>query len=239
MRDFENTGIHSPTGIRIDGHHNIVQMEVRNEKKDRIFMDQPQASQGEVATGLSQDLATRFSTLYEKPYVVPFSNVSPQMPERAVGVKVGEGTAVQDIRPLKVDVSKMTTEPYKIDRIDEATQPQDLTKSYEKTPLPDTVTPTKPFPEKSSGAFEPDPVFPAQTPAEYKASEKIPISIEYNEKNKIYEVTYDDGSKKKLDMKRTDDKKLYKQLTGREYVVGQSPSKGYKSAMKSVLEGKK
>lgn len=258
MRDFENTGIHAPVGIKIDGHHNIVQMETRNEKKDRTeIIEPPMPSQGEVATGQAPDLATKYSTIYEKPYMIPFSNMSPQMPERAVGVKLGEGTAVQDIRPLKVDVSTMTNEPMKtdrydrsaydllkttIDRIDVPTGTQDLTKSYEKTPLPDTVTPTKPIPEPTFGSFETDPLFPAQTPVEYKASEiesKKPISIEYNNKKRIYEVTYDDGSKKNLKMSRATDRKLYKQLTGMEYVKGQSPSKGYKSAMKSLLGEKK
>jgi hypothetical protein len=237
MRDYSNSGLVAPSGVTIKGHHNIVQMETRNEKKDRFeIMEQPQASQGEVATGLSQDLATKYSTIYEKPYVVPFSNVSQQMPERAVGVKVGEGTAVsEDIRPLKVYVNPLRNEPSKTDKIDEPTGIQEFTKSYEKTPLPDTVEPAKPLPEPTFGSFETDPLFPAQTPAEYKQSERIPMSIEYNNKKRAYEVTYDDGSRRTLKMSRAGDKKLYKELTGRDYVPGQSPSKGYKSAMKSLL----
>lgn len=229
MRDYSNSGLVAPSGVTIKGHHNIVQMETRNEKKDRFeIMEQPQASQGEVATGLSQDLATKYSTIYEKPYVVPFSNVSPQMPERAVGIKLGEGSAVsEDIRPLKVDVSKVSTEPYKTDRIDVPTSVQDFTKSYEKTPLPDTVTPTKPIPEPTFGSFETDPLFPAQTPVEYKASE-----IKYEEPFRIVEergayILKDakGTTVKRMNMKTKEDRETYEKIIGEPYRKGESPSK--------------
>lgn len=231
MRDFENTGIHSPTGIRIDGHHNIVQMEVRNEKKDKIFMEQPQASQGEVATGQAPDLATRYSTIYEKPYQIPFSNISPQMPERSVGVKLGEGTAVPDIRPLttNVYVNPLRNEPSKTDMIDVPTQTQDLTKSYGETPQPDIVTPTKPIPE-ATGAFETDPLYPAQTPEEYSAS-VVKQEIVYNKTTKKNEL-YEDGFKiRDLDMRTTRDKELYRQL---KIVPAVRQSK--KSILKNIKE---
>ena len=243
MRDYSNSGLVAPSGVTIKGHHNIVQMETRNEKKDRFeIMEQPQASQGEVATGLSQDLATKYSTIYEKPYVVPFSNVSQQMPERAVGVKVGEGTAVsEDIRPLKVYVNPLRNEPSKTDKIDEPTGIQEFTKSYEKTPLPDTLEPAKPLPEPTFGSFETDPLFPAQTPAEYQESEiaksRTGMSLVYNNKKRVYELIDKDGNfVRNLKMSRAGDKKLYKEITGKEYVKGSSPSKGYKSAMKSLFE---
>ncbi len=240
MRDYSNSGLHTPVGVTITGHHNIVQMETRNEKKDRFEIIEPQVSQGEVATEQAPDLATKYSTIYEKPYMIPFSNMSPQVPERAVGVKLGEGTAVsENIRPLTTTVPPLKNEPFKTDGIDVPTSVQDFTKSYEKTPIPDVVTPSKPLPEPTFGAFETDPLYPAQTAEEYKQSERIPMSIEYNNKRRAYEVIYDDGSRKTLKMSRAGDRKLYKEITGRDYVKGQSPSKGYKSAMKSLLEGKK
>lgn len=242
MRDFENTGIHAPVGIKIDGHHNIVQMETRNEKKDRTeIIEPPIPSQGEVATGQASDLATRYSTIYEKPYQIPFSNISPQMPERSVGIKLGEGTGVQDIRPLKVDVSKISTEPYKTDSIDVPSSVQDFTKSYEKTPLPDTVTPTKPIPEPTFGSFETD-----QEPIQEEIrqepiiNERIGVSIVFNNKKRIYELYDKEGNFiRNLKMSKAKDRKVYQEITGREYVKGQSPSKGYKSAMKSLLGEKK
>jgi hypothetical protein len=234
MRDYSNSGLHTPIGVTIKGHHNIVQMETRNEKKDRFeIMEHPQASQGEAATGQAPDLATRYSTLYEKPYVVPFSNISPQMPERAVGVKLGEGTAVTNIRPLTTEpVVSKSLEPSKTDGIDVPTAPQDMTKSFEKTPLPDTTAPTQPIPEPTFGSFETDPLYPAQTPAEYQLSQikyKEPLSIVVKKKGKKtkWELIDADGAFiKNLNMTTKEDRAIYEKVFGEPYRTGQSPTKG-------------
>jgi hypothetical protein len=230
MRDYSNSGLISPNGVRIIGHHNIVQMETRNEKKDRFeIMEQPQVSQGEVATGQEQDLATKYSTIYEKPYMIPFSNVSPQIPERAVGIKLGEGTAVsENIRPLTTTyVNPMRNEPSKTDKIDVPTGVQDFTRSYEKTPIPDTVSPTTPYPTPfEPPPFEADVLFPGQTAEEYQRSEinksaekkskkddRLGLSIRYNEKTKRQELRNRTGEFiRNLNMRTREDKDLYLEI---------------------------
>lgn len=235
MRDYSNSGLVSPNGITIKGHHNIVQMETRNEKKDRFeIVEQPQASQGEVATGQAPDLATRYSTLYEKPYIVPFSNMSPQMPERSVGVRLGEGTGVsENIRPLTTTIPPPRNEPFQtnreaynnlqqlIDNIDVPTAPQDFTRSYEKTPQPDTTIPTQPIPEPAP--FEPDTLYPAQTPEEYRKSNlKDDRYFKYNEKKKKWEIWNADGYSSTPDMRKRENLRLYETLEGRPF-RGQQP----------------
>jgi hypothetical protein len=252
MRDYSNTGLISPTGLTIKGDNNIVQMHTRNEKKDR-FEIQKEESQGEIQMPQQMDIPTRFSTIYEKPYTVPFSNVSPQISERSVGVKMG---VEENIRPLSWYVNPLRNEPLKVDRIDEPTTMQEFTRSYDKTPLPDTVIPITPYPEPSGAfPFQADPNFPAQTQEEYKESELITqpsvstistedgtkkekdfskgvrISQNRNNKGQVIKGAYILYDKKnrplgKLDMRKKSDREIYERITGEPYRTGNSPSKG-------------
>lgn len=242
MRDNINTGIHNT--LRIEGDNNVIQQRI--EKKDKTEIPVP--SQGQVAPS-QPDFATKYSTIYEKPYQIPFSNLSPQMPERAIGVQLGQGTAVEDIRPLRTYVNPLRNEPVGsdktayndlknlIDGIDVPTIAQDFTQSYEKTPgEPDTVIPTKSTPEPTGEfAFDTDPLFQAQTPEEYQASE-IPATpkLKYGEprykitqKGKKLELRDADGNfLRNMKMSRTGDKRIFEEVFGEPYQKGQSPSKG-------------
>lgn len=235
MRDTINTGIHNQ--LRIEGNNNVIQQRI--EKKDKTETPpEPEPSDGRVATQAPSDTATRVATIYEKPYQIPFSNLSPQMPERAIGTQLGQGTGVADIRPMKTDVSALQNTPVKTDRIDEPTTIQDFVKSYEKTPLPDTTIPTKPIPEPS-GAFvpqlEPDALYPAQTEKEYEESE-IPATprpkygeprYKITQKGKKLELRDRDGNfLRYMKMSKTGDKKIFEEVFGEPYQKGQSPSKG-------------
>jgi hypothetical protein len=220
MRDNINTGIHNT--LRIEGDNNVIQQRI--EKKDKTEIPVP--SQGEVAPSRQPDLATKYSTIYEKPYQIPFSNFSPQMPERAIGVQMGQGTAVDDIRPLRTYVNPLRNQPVGSDKtayndlknlldgIDVPTIAQDFTQSYEKTGEPDTVIPTKSIPEPT-GTFETDPLYPAQTEEEYaKADMKDSRFIIENTRNKRQELYGDDGFIRNLNLRTRQDRELYYRLTG-------------------------
>lgn len=214
MRDTINTGIHNQ--LRIEGNNNVIQQRI--EKKDKTETPpEPEPSDGRVATQAPSDTATRVATIYEKPYQIPFSNLSPQMPERAIGTQLGQGTGVADIRPMKTafyDRSAYDTLKSSLDRIDEPTTIQDFVKSFEKTPLPDTTIPTKPLPEPS-GAFEPDPLYPAQTQQEYqKADMKDSRYIVENTRTKRQELYGENGFERNLNLRTRQDRDLYYRLTG-------------------------
>jgi hypothetical protein len=223
MRDNINTGIHNT--LRIEGDNNVIQQRI--EKKDKTEIPVP--SQGEVAPSRQPDLATKYSTIYEKPYQIPFSNFSPQMPERAIGVQMGQGTAVEDIRPLRTYVNPLRNQPVGSDKtayndlknlldgIDVPTIAQDFTQSYEKTGEPDTVIPTKPIPEPT-GTFETDPLYPAQTQEEYAKADMKGDYIVENPKTKRQELFASDGSyKKTLVMSKRQDIDIWEKIKGMKW----------------------
>lgn len=161
MRDNINNGIDNR--FRVSGDNNIIQ--IHNEKKDR-FLQLP--SQGEAIPEQPEisDIATKYSSLYPSPYIVPFSNVSPQI----------SGSQEQpDIRPLKTTfVQQSSAIPFRSDRIDVPTSIQDFTQSYEKTPVPDTVIPTKPFPLPDPIPL-PEPTQPQKPTAPQKPDRRPPL----------------------------------------------------------------
>jgi hypothetical protein len=222
MRDNKNT-------IRVEGYNNIVNLMAHNEQKDKktTMITPAIPSSGEVASSAPSDLATKYSTLYEKPYIIPFSNVGPQIPSREVGMAVGTG--VPDIRPLKTSPPPLRNEPSQTERtaynqlksllddIDVPTGIQDFTKSYEKTPTPDTTTPMKGIPEAEP--FSPDPLYPAQTMEEYQQSliKSSNTLVDNKKKNKV--EVYDENNVflGTLDMRRPENKKLFFGYFGYEW----------------------
>lgn len=86
----------SNTNLKINGNNNIIQLINRNEKKDKLIDQKDENEKEEPLQSrmmLPQQAPINMSTIYEKPYQIPFSQVSPQVANRVMH---------NTIRPLNI-----------------------------------------------------------------------------------------------------------------------------------------
>jgi hypothetical protein len=131
--------------LNVSGNNNVIQLINRNEKKDKIIIPSEDATNTEGKSASTNNSSSiprppiNFSTIYDKPYQVPFSQVSPQ---------VRPSLRNQSIRPLTLGQSH---ENYLHDNIDVAPVIQDFSRSYMHTPELDTAS----LPQRETGNISP------------------------------------------------------------------------------------